>query len=255
MGALLADSGFTSSQTILDGENGFYALIGVERLYPQILTENLGKNWVHDGVSYKMYPACRIIHPALDAFYELMQKNKLAPDEIKQIVCKLHPRAFGHIDKWPIDSIRDGLGFSFCFPMAFAMAAYDIPPGPDWHSVENVNGARIKKFAQRVRLVPDPGVLQAAYAEVGNEPKPVKKIVNRLEITTVDGRVYEAHKDYAKGDPWADNIRFTDTDLADKLKVYGKSALSPEQIEDLIGAIEELDQMENIQTLSALLVP
>jgi 2-methylcitrate dehydratase PrpD len=255
IGALLADSGFTGSQTILDGENGFYALIGVERLYSEILTEKLGKNWILNGVSYKMYPACRIIHPAVDAFYELIEKNNLVPDDIEEIVCKLHPRAFGHLDKWPVDSIQDGLGFSFCFPMTFAMAAYGIQPGPDWHTAKNVNDTRIKEFAKKVQLVPDPGVLQAVYAEVGNEPRPVKKIVNSLEITTMDGRVYHAHKEYAKGDPWVENIGFTDTDLANKLRVYAKAALSPEKIEDLIQAVYELEKMKEIQTLSDLLAP
>jgi 2-methylcitrate dehydratase PrpD len=77
-----------------------------------------------------MYPARRIIHLAVDAFYELIEKNNLAPDDIKEIVCKLHPRAL-----------------------------------------------------------------------VGNEPKTVQKIVNTPEIATVGGRVYDAYKEYAKGDP------------------------------------------------------
>jgi 2-methylcitrate dehydratase PrpD len=255
MGAVLADSGFTGNPTILDGENGFYGLIGVERLYPEILTEKLGEKWVLGEVSYKIYPTCRIIHPALDAFYEIQKKKRLSPVDIKEIVCKMHPRAFGHLYKWPLDSIHDGLGFSFCFPMSFAMAAYGIEPGPDWHSSKNVNDPRIKEFAKRVRLTPDPDVLKAVYSEVGNDPKTVRKIVTTLEITTVDGKVYKAHKEYAKGDPWDESLRLTDEDLANKVRTYGKPPLSSEKIEVLIRTVYELEKMENIQKLSDLLVP
>jgi 2-methylcitrate dehydratase PrpD len=255
IGALLAESGFTGNPTILDGENGFYDLIGVERLYPEMLTEKLGENWMLNGVSYKRYPACRIIHPAVDVFYELIEKNNLAPDDIQEVFCKLHPRAFGHLDKWPVDSIHDGLGFSFCFPMTFALAAYGVEPGPDWHSGKHVNDERVKAFAKRVRLVPDPDVLKAAFAEVGNEPRPVKKIINTLEITTVDGRVYTGSKEYARGDPWDAGLRFNDEDLADKVRVYGKAVLRTEKIEALIRAVYELEKIKNLQKLCDLLIP
>ena len=208
-----------------------------------------------NGVSYKRYPACRIIHPAVDAFYELIERNNLAPDDIQEVVCKLHPRAFGHLDKWPVDSIHDGLGFSFCFPMTFAMAAYGVEPGPDWHSAKHVNDERVKAFAKRVRLVPDPDVLKAAFAEVGNEPRPVKKIINTLEITTVDGRVYTGSKEYARGDPWDVGLRFNDEDLADKVRVYGKAVLSTEKIEALIRAVYELEKIKNLQKFCDLLIP
>ena len=69
MAALLTDSGFTGNRSILDGEDGFYALIGVDRLYPEILTEKLGEDWVMKGVSFKLYPVCRINHPALGRLF------------------------------------------------------------------------------------------------------------------------------------------------------------------------------------------
>ena len=106
------------------------------------------------------------------------------------------------------------------------MAAYGIEPGPDWHLPENVNDPRIKELAGRVKMAPDPDVLKAVYEEVGNEPKTVKKVLNSIEIRTSDGRVFEERREYAKGDPWEKDFVFSDEDLADKMRTYGKEALS-----------------------------
>ena len=75
--ALLAEQGFTGGTEILDGDYGFYNLIGVDRLYPESLTENLGEKWWIDESAFKFYPSCRISHPAIDALYDIMKNNNL----------------------------------------------------------------------------------------------------------------------------------------------------------------------------------
>jgi 2-methylcitrate dehydratase PrpD len=254
-GAILAERGFTGSHTVLDGEYGFFRLVGINPVFPKVMTQDLGAQWWVKELSYKPYPINRIPQPALDAFYEIIKANKLKPEDIKEIIYRLHPRAVGHFDHWGIDSIETSMQFSFCFPMGFAMAAYGIEPGPDWHSPENINDPKIKEFAKKVKMVADPNVLQAVFEEVGNEPKPVKKIVTTIEVTTADGKTFSDHREYAKGDPWSEETYMTDEELSNKFRNFTKKVLPADCIEAAIRSAYELEKIENIRTFSKLLIP
>ena len=253
--AILAEKGFTGSHTVLDGEYGFFRLVGIDPVFPEVMTEDLGTQWWIKQLSYKPYPINRIPQPALDAFYEIIKANNLKAQDIKEIVYQLHPRAVGHFDHWGIDSIKTSMQFSFCFPMGFAMAAYGIEPGPDWHSPENINDPKIKAFAKKVKMIGDPNVLLAVFEEVGNEPRPVKKIVTTIEVTAADGKKFHDHREYAKGDPWFEETYMTDEELSHKFRNFTKKILPADRIEAAIRSVYELEKIKNIQTFAKLLVP
>jgi 2-methylcitrate dehydratase PrpD len=251
--ALLADRGFTGSHTILDGEYGFFRLVGIDPTFPEEMTKDLGKHWWVMEASYKPYPMNRIPQPGLDLFYEIITKNDLKPDDIREVVYKLHPRAVGHFDHWAIDQIETSMQFSFCFPMGFAMAAYGLEPGPEWHAPEHINDPKIKAFAKRVRMVADPDVLAEVYEEVGNAPRPVKKIVTTIEVIANDGRRFSGRKLYPKGDPWFADTRMTDDDLTRKFHAFTKRVLSEKQRAAIIETVYALDKARDIRSLTALL--
>ncbi|MEW6263194.1 MAG: MmgE/PrpD family protein [Thermodesulfobacteriota bacterium] len=252
LGALLADRGFTGGHAILDGDYGFFRLTGIDPTFPEEMTKDLGRHWWVMEASYKPYPINRIPQPGLDIFYDLTARHGLEPDDIKEIVYKLHPRSVGHFDHWPIDEIKSSMQFSFCFPLGFAMAAYGVEPGPDWHDPKKINDPRIKAFAKKVRMVSDPEVFKAVYDEVGNEPRPVKKIVTTLEVFTHDGRSYYGHKEYAKGDPWFAETRMSDDELVQKFRRFTRKVLAPDAADELIGAIFRLETMSDIRSLTRL---
>ena len=255
IGAFLADKGFTGSHTILDGDYGFFRLVGIDPIFPDEMTKDLGKHWWVMEASYKPYPINRIPQPGLDIFYEIISKNGLKPDIIKEIIYKVHPRSVGHFDHWPIDKIETSMQFSFCFPMGFAMAAYGIEAGPDWHAKENINNPKIKAFAKKVKMVADSDVLKEVYEEVGNDPKPVKKIVTTIEVITNDGRKFSGRKLYPKGDPWFEETRMSDEELNQKFNTFTKKVLPDKQRKEIIKAVYALDQMKDVRSLTELLVP
>jgi len=253
--ALLADKGFTGSHTILDGEYGFFRLTGIEPTFPEEMTKDMGKHWWVQEASYKPYPINRIPQPGLDIFNKMMSTHRLQPDDVKEVVYKLHPRAVGHFDHWPIDEIRTSMQFSFCFPMGFAMLAHGIEPGPDWHDSKNINDPKIKAFAKKVKMVGDPEVFQAVYDEVGNEPRPVKRIVTAIEVVTRDGHRLCDRKEYAKGDPWFAETRMTDEELIGKFRRFTKKALSAEQQEKLVQTVLRLEDVDDVRALTRLTAP
>lgn len=253
MAALLAEQGVTGGTEILDGEHGFYDLMGVPRLYPEALTENMGKKWWIDESAFKFYPSCRISHPAIDAVYSIMKKNNLKPEEVKTVDYGLNPRVAGHFDVLKLEESLDAMSIQFCWPLALAMAAYDIEPGPDWHAEENLKDPRILEFAKKVNRYPDPKALEVVYKEVGNEPKSVRRIVTTITITTQDGRDFTEYREFAKGDPWDPATVATDEDLNRKFRAFSKKVLSAGQIEKIIEAAYKLDEFDNVRSFTGML--
>src|SRR5690606_39658938 len=68
MAALLAHRGFTADTTVLDGERGLWRMAGSLDCDWAALTDGIGSRWLVDEASYKSYPGCRFLNPAIDIF-------------------------------------------------------------------------------------------------------------------------------------------------------------------------------------------
>lgn len=84
--ATLAAHGFTAGDDPLDGQWGFFQVMGpgadVSRLVPV-----LGRPFsiVHPGVSVKPYPCGSLGHPTMDAMMKLVKEHDIRPDEVERI--------------------------------------------------------------------------------------------------------------------------------------------------------------------------
>jgi 2-methylcitrate dehydratase PrpD len=252
--ALLAEQGFTGGQEILDGDYGFYRLAGVERRYPEVLTEDLGEFWWINETSFKLYPACRIVHPAVDAIYYIMSKNNLKPEDIAAVGFGVNPRVAGHFDLLSIEESLDPVSLQFCFPLCLGLAACGIEPR-DWQEDESLHNPQAIAFARKVKLFPKDEAMQVVYNEVGNEPKPVKRIPTYMIVTTTDGRTIEEYREFARGDPWDPATRLTDEELSDKFRSYAGKVLNDGQIDKIIDTVYGLEKVENVRTLTDPLRP
>lgn len=73
--ALLAKEGFSGSNRILEGSQGFFA--GYGRQDPDIsVFKDFSEKWRSSAVSFKPYPCCRHTHSAIDAAEEIREKLK-----------------------------------------------------------------------------------------------------------------------------------------------------------------------------------
>ena len=84
--AELASRGFTGGDDGLDGQWGFFQVLGggadLDRLIPV-----LGKPYtiVNPGVSFKPYPCGSLSHPSMDAMLKLVIDHDLKPDQINAV--------------------------------------------------------------------------------------------------------------------------------------------------------------------------
>jgi 2-methylcitrate dehydratase PrpD len=92
LAAVLADEGFTSSATILEGERGFLRVLAPEpTLAP--LVEGLGSTWHLAANGYKAYPSGSLTHPTIDALLALRARHPFPVADVVGVEARVHPYA------------------------------------------------------------------------------------------------------------------------------------------------------------------
>jgi 2-methylcitrate dehydratase PrpD len=82
--AELAKAGFDAPKEALYGRYGFFRAF--EPVHDQdLLIGKLGVDFIGRDLSYKPYPCCKCIHPAISATLKLRKDNKVEADKIKSI--------------------------------------------------------------------------------------------------------------------------------------------------------------------------
>ena len=87
--ALLAKSGFTSSEGIIEAPRGFAHVLSTKQDFSEI-TEGLGKSFELATNSYKPFPCGVVIHPVLDGCLQLKKEYSFRTEEIKSVSLKVH---------------------------------------------------------------------------------------------------------------------------------------------------------------------
>ena len=140
--ALLARAGFAGDATILDGDRGFWRIMGSRACKWDTMTDRLGQRWLIEETSFKIYPACRFATPALDLFYELQAESGAEADDIAEIDVQVpHAMMVKHMDDPDVQTVVDG---QFSLPHVLGLAACMGPAGPRWHTAEAMVDAKVR---------------------------------------------------------------------------------------------------------------
>jgi 2-methylcitrate dehydratase PrpD len=229
--ALYAEMGYTGDLTQLDDpENGFWYFAGYQGWRPEKITSELGKTWLYNHrMHYKPYPCCSLFHSALDGFYEILEKNKLQPDEIEKVhiygrVGMDHPLYGNPV----IKSISDA---EFNPRYFFAVAAHRIKPGAAWVGSLTMRHISIIQFMDKVTF------------EENRKPN----APSRCEVTA-RGTTFTAEKQFSWGTVGTP-AAMTDDEIIDKFRRNAFRALSIGQTEGAIQAFLNLEKIKNVSQL------
>jgi 2-methylcitrate dehydratase PrpD len=85
LAALLARRGFTGTSDVLEAGYGGFLSSFSRTPNPVRLLEGLGSDWEAGKVGFKMYPNVTSIHAALDAFRSILNEERLAGSDIREI--------------------------------------------------------------------------------------------------------------------------------------------------------------------------
>lgn len=235
--ALLAQAGITGPPTALEGRKGLCQAFANEYSLEEI-TAGLGREYRMLLTGTKPYCCCAAQHSALDAVSEIMKEHVLVPEEIEKIRVGQNTRdvrAIGNIIV-PQDII------SAQFSGRFGVALRLIQGGNSFHdySEENLRNPRILGLAQRTEYYVDENFEKSSS---GNAPACV-------EIYLKDENIYERTVQYAKG---TIQNPMTKEELKDKFRELTKAVLTREHTKNIIDIVYELEELDNLHELSALL--
>ena len=233
--AELASRGFTAGDDGLDGEWGFFQVLGggadAARIVPA-----LGNplSIVDPGVSFKPYPCGSLGHPTMDAMMQLVTAHDVKPGEIERI----RVRAGSNIlNPLRYKTAKTELEAKFCLPFMMSSIALRRRAGIREFTDEFVASEPVQRMMTLVTGVFDEKI----------EAQGFDKIRSIVEVDLADGRkLVQPSDDRYRGGP---DRPFTREELHAKFSDCAQLVLSPEKIRQALTQIESIETAKDIRQL------
>ena len=239
---LMAQKGTGGTPHILDGDAGFWTIMGSDRHEFDKLVQGLGQEYKILETKFKPYPLCTWGHTSVDGVKKIFEENKLAAGDIASVRVRTLKRAVDFLSDTHMETIYDA---QFSFPHAVAMVALGKRPGPEWMSEDNMfRNDEARALASKVTMEVDPSAEKVFFDENG------LAIPTLVEVKTGDGKVYKEEIKYSKGTP---NNPFTPEELKDKFRTLASSLYSEKRIQEIMDKVEALEKLDDISELTGLL--
>jgi 2-methylcitrate dehydratase PrpD len=239
--AELASRGFTAGDDALDGQWGFFRVLGggadTARIVPA-----LGNPFsiVSPGVSVKPYPCGSLGHPTMDAMLKLVTGHDVKPDQIQ----RARVRAGSNIlEPLRYKTAKSELEAKFCLPFMVTAIALRRRAGIREFTDEFVSSPEVQAMMARVETVFDEGI----------EARGFDKMRSVVEVELKDGRtLVQPSDDRYRGGP---DRPFTRDELHEKFADCASLILPPGRIARAIETIESVETLANVRELTRALVP
>jgi 2-methylcitrate dehydratase PrpD len=228
-------AGFTA---IEDAPADVYGTILAERFEPEEAVTGLGESYRIEQNYFKFHACCRMNHPALDAIMALRSEHRFAGDEVAAVHVTSIPFGLRMLDTAP----RTMLGAKFSIPYAVAAALVLGRTDTAAFGERELEDERILAMAKRVEVAADDemALRRADY--------PTAHV--RVELR--DGRVLSQTTGVVRGD--AANPVEAEEVVAKFLSLVSDRLGEP-RAREIVEAVETVDRLENVRSLTALLSP
>jgi len=243
--ALLANSGFTGTDTLFEGELGLYRALGAEK-DPESAIEGLGEQWVIRKSCVKPHASCRFTHSSADAALAIAVDRVINPEDIEKVTITTDTVPY-QLNKGP--EPRDAIDARFSIPFVFATALLKrrfIETGD--FSDSNLRDEIITRLAKKVEVNLDRS-LDSLYPEPP-EGKGFRTAI--ADILLKDGTRIGKRIDYPKGDP-ANPVSWEE--VKDKFRIQALTVLGAGQVEEIIDLIEDVEHMGRVDSITSRLRP
>lgn len=229
LAALLAQRGFVSSKTILDGDKGFWVMAGSDRCDFGEFTRGLGQEYITRKVAFKTFPCCRFLHSSIEALKEIITEHDISPTSIDRI----HVQSFGRVAQLLDYAPANEIDVQFSLPYVMVMGLLGKSPGYEWLAEANFRDPRTLAMLKKVSVEVDPEA-ERKFRDEGNESSTV--------LVNVGGKEFKAFVIHPRG-------LLTHEELHDKFRGLAVPLLGRSASEGVIEAIEHLEDLSNVSSL------
>ncbi len=223
--ALLAQSGFTSAQDILEGPQGFFEVLK-GKVNPDVMAL-LGLGWDVKNISQKYHASCHATHSPIEAALSIVKKEGISLDTISSISVRSSKLA---MDAAWVKLPSTGLEGKFSIPFCVANALVTGVTGVQAFTDDNINNPKIKELIEKITV---------------NLDAQKTALESHVEIKTVDGRVYEAFSDILQQIPPLDIKKDR---VEKKFWDQAGSLLDEARIKQAVSRINDLENLKSMKT-------
>ncbi|MCW2850345.1 MAG: MmgE/PrpD family protein [Nocardioides sp.] len=231
--AQLAARGYSGARNTLDGKYNVFDAFSNHRNFPR-LVENLGERHEIEYTGYKFYSVCRFIHSALDQLLDLSEEQGFGGEDIEKLDVWLPHTQVPIVDKNPL--ITHNLQYSL------AVGITDRVVERAQTAQERFADPALQAIASRITLrgADDLEELYPAHWP------------SRISLTLTDGRTFESEKHDPRGTSF---IPVAQEDIVAKFVGMASQVLPGERVNEIVKLVDELETLDSIRQLTALLVP
>ncbi|MDO8673863.1 MAG: MmgE/PrpD family protein [Dehalococcoidia bacterium] len=237
LAAMLARKGLTASVTSIDGPQGFLSSFGGRgQATLEPLIDGLGRPYDILALrpAFKCYPCCYEIHRGLDAILHIVLNQEIEPNAVEAVICSMPERvAKSLIHTNPVT----GLEAKFSIEYAVVAAILDKRVGLQAFSDEQVGRPSVRALLARVQRNLRPGSDDAEDPTI-------------VTVKLKDGREFSHSVAFPKGNP---AMPLTRAELEAKYCDCAREALSEEDVQRSLEMHSNLEELEDIRTLTSIL--
>ncbi len=230
--ACLAQYGFTGADDILGGRRGFWQVLSPNGHSEEALLDRLGDHWELHNNGLKPYANGVVSHPIQDAVIALRNEHRLQPGDVAEITARVNPLVLELMNR---PEPRRGLEGKFSFQHCAAAALVDGAGHDAQFSDAKVADPVIAAVRARVSAAIDDSLREDEV---------------HLSMTLNDGRALSIYIEHATGSP---ENPMTDAVLEAKYRDLAGEALPKARVEDLLGAVWELDKASDVGAVARLM--
>ena len=243
LAALCAKAGVDNYMDCFDDTYSFdYHMTPTPR--PEWYTKDLGKRWLTMEVLLKHWPANMWLQTPIELAHVISTKYHIKPEEIADI--ELDPPTVGRMYFSP-EGFNSLTQAQFSAPFMLAAYLLEPTPGPGWFDRAKLKDPRILELAAKVHGGPSaPHYLNQCFKGFQNGEFPTKK----LTITTKDGKVYSESMDCHPGHP---RNMLTHEEFVERFKLQAAPTLKGERMEQVVHALADLENCDDVASIGALL--
>jgi len=235
----LAEYGLTGPNKVFEGEFGLYQthignINGIEKAF-----SNLGKKWLTQEISVKLYPCCAMTHSFVDCTSYLLSNEAFSLHDIEKIECRIAKRYYSIVcvpdeaKKRPTTEY----GMKFSLPYIVAMTLYKHKFSPAEIDGKFVNDSQATELMDKVDCVEDDKV-----DNVGHFPGWVK-------ITLKNGQTYFKGQRFEQG---AKENPISREAIIEKFKNNAQIKLSKQHALELLNTIQNIENIRMDTLLNSL---
>ena len=239
--ALLARSGYTGPTTIIEGRDGFLQAYSGDP-DPSLVLKDLGEEYQVTRTSIKPHTCCRFKHGPIDCLLDLKRTYGIDPMDVAAVRVGVVSAGMKLVSE-PIEAKRHPqtvVDMQFSMPFGAAVALTHGRASLEEYQPGMPNNPQVRHVMERVSCVTDPKL----------DALTPKQMPAWAEVDTNDGRTLRSEVGYPKGDP--ENPVSWD-EMKQKFVQLSSPVITPERQQEIIAAVESLDQMSDVRQLAALL--